>query len=721
MLLSSFFQTVSLLGRVKSVDPAKHQFKLSLLTGDEMEVRVGSTTYYLVLDNIDGEDRNRVDPPKGKFVDDVGRNMAQYVTDGRLISITGIYSSHGAAGARFDARKIVLMHTDPDRYGWEDTHWWRRQITLLTEQWLNALYQDRATITKNDVAQFYQTNLDLLGGRRLDNAQECATLSRFLYGLSSCYLLCGNERAFWAAKATAEYLCENFSETTHDQHYCFWKFARVQTDRGQKDIIASQNYDDQGSYALYEQIYALSGLTQYFRITHDRTVLNFIRMTVAAFQDFFHDREKVLEIDGKVIPDPIFTGKGGYFSHIDPVTMRPDSPKLDMSEGRNNRGKKNWNSTGDHIPAYLINLLLTIDPAPPGVDHDEWQALIKVSQDILDDCVTNILDHFFETGCDYVWERFKADWTPDLEWGWQQDRAIVGHNLKIAWNLTRCAHYYQYRRRQFNDLGDPKSAGKYGALADRCYARAKDLGEKMGRVGMDLVRGGLYDAVERKPKNDMPVEFAWGTTKDFWQQEQAILGYYILYGIDKGRAPEDFSDEDRKLRERFLELGRYSAAFWNLHLLDRDNRKTFFRVTETGEPVIEGQYGIQSGHAIAGYHAFELSYLAHLYMRMGISGVPGADQTFTISFKPVCESVKAINVLPDFVRPDEVEILTIRINGDKVYDLLTANSRLVKFQVPIAGYPCYSTVVVEFRVTGARAMSAEDQLKLRPTANYLLT
>ena len=28
----------------------------------------------------------------------------------------------------------------------------------------------------------------------------------------------------------------------------------------------------------------------------------------------------------------------------------------------------------------------------------------------------------------------------------------------------------------------------------------------------------------------MPTQFAWGATKDFWQQEQGILAYLILYG-----------------------------------------------------------------------------------------------------------------------------------------------------------------------------------------------
>ena len=37
----------------------------------------------------------------------------------------------------------------------------------------------------------------------------------------------------------------------------------------------------------------------------------------------------------------------------------------------------------------------------------------------------------------FVQEKFHEDWSPDREWGWQQNRAVVGHNLKIAWNLMR--------------------------------------------------------------------------------------------------------------------------------------------------------------------------------------------------------------------------------------------------------------------------------------------
>ena len=73
-------------------------------------------------------------------------------------------------------------------------------------------------------------------------------------------------------------------------------------------------------------------------------------------------------------------------------------------------------------------------------------------------------------------EKFFEDWSPDKTWGWQQDRAVVGHNLKIAWNLMR-----------MNPLR-PK---------DNYVALAKKIAETMPAVGMDWQRGGWYDVVER--------------------------------------------------------------------------------------------------------------------------------------------------------------------------------------------------------------------------------
>jgi len=53
----------------------------------------------------------------------------------------------------------------------------------------------------------------------------------------------------------------------------------------------------------------------------------------------------------------------------------------------------------------------------------------------------------------------------------------------------------------------------------------------MAVAGIDQVRGGCFDAVERRPRDGLPIEFAWSNTKDFWQQEQAILAYLIVHGF----------------------------------------------------------------------------------------------------------------------------------------------------------------------------------------------
>src|SRR5262249_29430077 len=138
----------------------------------------------------------------------------------------------------------------------------------------------------------------------------------------------------------------------------------------------------------------------------------------------------------------------------------------------------------------------------------------------------------------YVNERFYADWKPDHTYSWQQNRAVVGHNFKIAWNLTRVANYYEtlaaeLRRTTLSGTARTNAVGRaqhFSDLAGRCMRLAEKLCRSMTEIGIDQIRGGCFDAVEREPANGMPMEFTWGNTKDFWQQEQAILAYLILFG-----------------------------------------------------------------------------------------------------------------------------------------------------------------------------------------------
>ena len=700
--MKGLYQTMTVMGRVGERDARGGSFDLHLLNGDTLTAHVPPTTSWEVLRNVADNSRDRVPEPDSDSLgselgvdggDAAGRNIVKYLDRDRLVVAIGIITMEPES-VRFDVRRIVLMHSDPTRYGFEDTHWWLQQIGTLFEQWLDVLFGETREFTPNDFAERYRTHLDFLGGETSDVAQECATMSRFLYGVSSAYLLTGNQRALSAATACASHLISSFAIVSHDRRYCFWKFGRRPEGRSTRDVVPSENWDDRGSYALYEQIYALSGLAQYFRITQDTRVLGYIELTIAAFQDFFRDVAR----DG----DSAFRGRGGYFSHLDPVTMRPDSSSLNLGNGYDNVCKKNWNSIGDHIPAYLVNVLLALDPLVSTRDG-HWKELRNVCREILDDCVTNILDRFFTSDSPFVNERFTADWKQDLGWGWQQNRAIVGHNLKISWNLTRCGHYYASLANTFRSDGFQQQAQHYAERSRRCYDQASELADRMDALGVDQIRGGVWDAVERKANERGGHDFAWGSTKDFWQQEQAILAYYVLHGV-RQQTPERAA--------RYLELARACTAFWSLFFVDQDHRRVFFRTDESGMPVVEGQYGVQSGHAIAGYHAFELNYLAHLYIRTYVS--KRTDDNFALTFCPVdTGATPTLNVLPDFLPPGSVRIQSLRVNG------IDQDFRDDVLHIDVSRYPNGSRIEVELRPVRSDADTSEAIDQSRPTSTRL--
>ncbi|MGA7454871.1 MAG: AGE family epimerase/isomerase [Rhodoplanes sp.] len=689
MSLKSFNQTLTVAGSVISIDEQKPSFSVRARSGDVFEAVVGSETYYSVVTNLDNLDRNRVPEPQG-ISDGVLRNLRRYAVEGRPLIVEGIYQQNDGK-ERFEARNVYLLHSNPARYMFEETHWWPTQTTQLADRILDHLFDAKRSYSIDDFSKFYRTNLNILGEATDETVQECAVLSRLLYDLSSAYLMTGAERYLLAARAAADYLREAFRSLSHDGRYCFWAYGRrrnMQGERGESLLFASLGPDDVGTVPLYEQIYALAGLTQFYRITLDWEVLEDIRRTVNSFQDFFWDPPSATSKG--------FAGTGGYYSHLDPATMRPDT-MLDGTPAGENRSRKNWNSVGDHVPAYLVNLILSLEPLPQGAVRNTLKPLLDVCHNILEEVSELICEKFPDPNSDYVFERFHADWTPDLKYRWQQNRAVVGHNLKIAWNLTRCAYYFQTRARWMRNHSQTQGAEAYERRAERCLQVATKLADRMGEVGLDKIRGGIFDAVERNPTGVMPTQFAWGSTKDFWQQEQGILAYLILYGATSNA--------------HYLQLARECTAFWNVFFLDREHQGYFFRTTENGLPILSGQYGMRSSHAI-GYHAFELAYLAHLYTRAYVGAGFGSDNSFCLYFK-ICsiKEQKSINVLPDFMPPGRVRITSVIANGVNVMsDLDPAN--LDDYQIPtdaIPPDPVNGTVelVVEFHATPVQATSAQ--------------
>ena len=636
--LKFFTQSLSIMGRVVDIDESNKQFKVKTRGGTFL-VHVQDNTWADTVRNLDNMGRKRDRQNK-----DGQQSLSEEVFKGDLISVFGTWHQHEGE-ERFDAVKIQLLHSSRGYLQFEHTNWWTRQIVVMADKWLDDLFGDKRTYQADDFAALYRTNLNILGLPTDDESQEMATLSRLLYGLSSAYLVTGDERYFLAAKAGVKFQQQAFRSYSTDGRFCFWYHAIRRGKYRNYAELPSSGGDDEETIPLYEQIYALAGLAMYYRITGDWEVLYDIRLTVRAMLEVWGDW-KTRDGGGEYLD--------GFYSHVDPVSFTVDDNSMNRPGRWDNRRTKNWNSIGDHIPAYLANLILALDPLPTVEDkcecagfHDEMEKFLAACTEILETTASLIHEHFPENGSPFVQERFRKtqgekeeqDWVPDKNWNWQQDLGVVGHNLKISWNLTRVGNWYLAKGEQ--------------EKADSLFNLAERLGKDMGVIGIDQVRSGVYDTMQRDVSAlDVPIQFGWENTKDFWQQEQGILAYLIMYG--QNRDPE------------FLELARELSAYWNVNFLDRERAGIFFRVNDNGQPIIAGEYGDAAGHSKSGYHVFELGYLAHIYQMAYLPRSIRQHTTMTLHFRPAINSaLSALNVMPDLVAPGVFEIQSVTINGVK--------------------------------------------------------
>lgn len=657
--MDKYTYSTSLMGTVVEVQELHNVFYIQCCSGCQVKVCVGQETQFRHLRNSDKLDRDRDPNPGGYNASNppTSDKIRKYIRKGRLVSIYGIYI-RDEGREHFDARIINLVQVfngKEETFLFEDGHWWITQITCLADNWLDNLFGPTRVydFTK------YRTNLGI-SGMPVENEgiQECATLSRLIYGLSSAYLLTGSERFLQAAKNGVAYQREWFRSLSHDGKYCFWSYGK----EGRNMIMASQNSDDKDTIPLYEQIYCLAGLAQYYRITSDWEVLNDIKTTINTFDKFYFDTEQ-----------------DGYFSHLDYATLSWNSDSLG-----DNKEKKNWNSVGDHLPAYLINLILALEPLPKGLESIENSEFLKTCKKMLDSTSSLIAEKFPDKenpDIPYVNERFFRDWTPDHNWKWQQNRAVCGHNLKIAWNLTRAANYYDNQKLIIEDkLKTNKKNSELQKELEKLNAKTKELMDfanklavSMSKLAIDQARGGVFDAVERKPEGSF-IDFTWGNTKDFWQQEQGILAYLILYGYTGN--------------VEYLQFARETMFFWNLYFLDMNQGGIYFRTTDDGLPYMLDSYANKGGHALAGYHSLELSYLAHVYIRTHVRKEP-----FCLFFKLNRDAeAKSINVLPDFMKAKSVEVKRVTVNG---IDRTTVDPD--NFQIELNESEIGAAVIVEFQ------------------------
>jgi hypothetical protein len=226
----------------------------------------------------------------------------------------------------------------------------------------------------------------------------------------------------------------------------------------------------------------------------------------------------------------------------------------------------------------------------------------------------------------FVQERFMEDWSHDHSWGWQQNRAVIGHNLKIAWNLMRAMSL------------KPK---------DGYVWLARKIAELMPAAGCDRQRGGWYDVVERSIRPDgRHHRFVWHDRKAWWQQEQAILAYLLLFGVLRD--------------DQYLSFAREAASFYNAFFLDHDDGGVYFNTLANGLPYLLGTERLKGSHSMSAYHSMELCFLAAVYTNLLITKEP-----IFFYFKPFPGSFRdnVLRVAPDLLPPGSIYLEECWVDG----------------------------------------------------------
>jgi len=580
----------TLAGYVSGYDRESDTFGLRTSDGREYNVKLKSNTYGWIANNLE-EPRQWCNPDQIRSMLVPGRYMFNY----------GIYYPEGGDFS-YEVQFVIFMAAKENAFGFELTDWWVKQIVSLGDFYIRAQFGEGQPINYRE----YRTIINLAGKKEVDNyRQETDTISRLVYGMASCYLMTGEDRFLEAAEKGTQYLREHMRFYDSDEKVVYW-YNGIDVHGTREDkIFASEFGDDYDAIPAYEQIYALAGPIQTYRITGDPHILKDAEMTVDLFERFYLDKSN-----------------GGYFSHLDPIMLDPRSDSLGP-----NKGKKNWNSVGDHAPAYLINLYLATGE--------------KRYADFLEYTFDTIAAHFpdFEESL-FVQEKFFEDWSKDQQHMWQQNRGVVGHNLKIAWNLMR-----------MNSL---KSKESYVALARR-------IAEEMPKVGMDTQRAGWYDVMERvKHGKEEWNRLAFHDRKAWWQQEQGILAYLILNGT--------LGDKE------YLKIARESEAFYNAYHLDHDDGGVYFNVLANGLPYLLGTERFKGSHSMSFYHASELCYLSAVYNNLLIFKQP---MDFYFKPQPGAFPRNILRVSPDILPEGSIRIGEVWIN-DEPYKNFDANNLTVK-------------------------------------------
>lgn len=565
-------------GYVTSFDESCKLIGIQTSDGRIYEAKLTANTYAKQTQNL------------GEGWPDRSGELNRLLVPGQMVFVYGTFFPENKV--KFEVNYILFAGDNVGEFRYSDEQgWWIKQIDEIAASYCKWQFNAPEQDINYD---HYRTLISLTGGKKdEDYLQETDTISRMVYGMACAYMLTGKDLYLDAAEKGTEYLRDKMRFTDTDTGLIYWYHGQKVSGGGEEQkLLVSEFGDDYDCIPAYEQIYALAGPVQTYRLTGDPRILSDAEKTVDLFDECFKDHEK-----------------GGYYSHIHAVTLSAHEESL----GRN-KAKKNWNSVGDHAPAYLINLWLA-------TGEERYKKM-------LEDTFDTIAKHFQDyEESPFVQEKFFDDWSKDQTWGWQQNRAVVGHNLKIAWNLMR--FYSEMSKDEYLEM-------------------AQKIASLMPNVGYDKQRFGWYDVVDRLlGKDENFHRYAWHDRKAWWQQEQGILAYLIL----QGHMPNE---------ESYKKYADESAAFYNAFFLDHNDGGVYFNVLANGIPFLVGTERFKGSHSMSAYHSTELCFLSTVYIDLMIKKRP-----LDLFFKPMPGGFKdgLLRVEPDILPKGSLMITHCEIDG----------------------------------------------------------
>ncbi|MCP9810131.1 AGE family epimerase/isomerase [Cyanobium sp. HWJ4-Hawea] len=613
-------------GQIKQFSVEKRLLTLETLNGKQLTLLILPQVWCHLLNNL------------GKEAQGISELSSSLVPGRWVMARCLIYSEENSI--LLETHELILTCIDAGERLAHEQDWWRDQIQELADFYLIHLFGCKRE-PKINFAE-YRTYLKRDGQAQADNRQETAVLSRLVYGFATAFMMTGEKIYLDAAQEGSDYLIAHFCMHEPEEGGTYWFHGiELNTDGTHTIILASEAGDDLSALACYEQIYALAGLAQTYRACCNPRYLEVCLSSITFIRRHFRDKEST----------------GGYFSHIDPLFFNPLEDDLEC-----NRGRKNWNSIGDHIPAYLIQLYL-------GTQDPELHAFLIELQNLL-------LTHFqSKDGSPFIEERFHSDWEEDHGWGWQQNRAVIGHNLKIIWNLLRLQ----------NLNPDP-----------RALPFCQKLIQPVIYHGFDALRSGWFDMVERQS----PHHLCWHDRKAWWQQEQAILALQLLQSQDPGE-------------DKWGILADASSDFYNSFFLDHQHGGVLFSVTAGGTPWLAGQEGLKGSHCMGGYHAFELCLYATTYGNLLLR-----NKQLTLTFRVIPDQIPEhrLHVAPDLLPTQSAQIHRVLLNGEP----WNCNQEILAVDLPSGSDPVTVEVTLEARVIGFQLERLKNGGDNKTSGEYLM-